>query len=313
MKQLEVKASSVEDAIEKGITELGVTREDIEFEVLENGGFLKKAKVLIKVKETSGQKAVNFLDGLFSRMGITVNIALEEKDDKAEINVSGQDSGAVIGYRGDVLDAIQYITSLAVNKEDTDYKKIVIDCENYRSKREITLASLAGKLADKAVRTGRKVFLEPMNPFERRVIHSTLQEHAEVTTSSEGFDPNRFVIITPKNLRADTHDSGRRFGNNRNDNRNDNRSDNRGEGRGEGRPQSQGSRDGFRRDDRQNDRGERKDGDRSQNSGFKSNSQSAPRKTSSFSSFGTYLGNSKSGFTKDTDFTKKSGFDNLKD
>jgi len=142
--------------------------------------------------------AVEFLEEVAEQMGLNINISAEANDTNVFVNIDGKDSGTIIGKRGQTLDAIQYLTSLVVNKGKSDYIRVVIDAENYRSKREKTLEKLANRLADKVVRTRRSVRLEPMNPYERKVIHATLQSNPRVTTRSEGQDPYRRVIIELK-------------------------------------------------------------------------------------------------------------------
>ena len=131
-------------------------------------------------------------------MGLEVDIAAKEGKKSLYIDINGKDSGTIIGKRGQTLDAIQYLTSLVVNKENEDYTRVVVDAENYRAKREKTLEQLAIRLAGKVARTKRSVRLEPMNPYERKVIHATLQNHPQVMTRSEGQDPYRRVIIELK-------------------------------------------------------------------------------------------------------------------
>ena len=142
--------------------------------------------------------AVEFLNEVAAQMGINVNISAVANDTNVFVNIDGKDSGTIIGKRGQTLDAIQYLTSLVVNKGKSDYIRVVIDAENYRSKREKTLEKLANRLAEKVVKTKRSVRLEPMNPYERKVIHATLQSNPRVTTRSEGQDPYRRVIIELK-------------------------------------------------------------------------------------------------------------------
>ena len=121
-----------------------------------------------------------------------------ESDDLISVEVSGPKMGILIGHRGETLDAVQYLTSLAVNRDSKKYKRIIIDTENYRKKREETLARLARRLANKVYKTKRRIVLEPMNPFERRVIHATLQKDPHVVTHSEGEEPYRKVVIALK-------------------------------------------------------------------------------------------------------------------
>ena len=142
--------------------------------------------------------ALTFLAEVTKEMGLELNITAKEGKDVLYIDIQGKDSGTIIGKRGQTLDAIQYLTSLVVNKEQSAYTRVVVDAENYRAKREKTLELLASRLANKVVRTKKSVRLEPMNPYERKVIHATLQNHPRVTTRSEGQDPYRRVIIELK-------------------------------------------------------------------------------------------------------------------
>lgn len=142
--------------------------------------------------------ALRFLEGVTKEMGLELDITAKEGKDVLYVDIQGKDSGTIIGKRGQTLDAIQYLTSLVVNKEQNAYTRVVVDAENYRAKREKTLELLAVRLANKVTRTKKSVRLEPMNPYERKVIHATLQNHPRVTTRSEGQDPYRRVIIELK-------------------------------------------------------------------------------------------------------------------
>ena len=141
--------------------------------------------------------AKTFLQDVAKEMGLKVNVKVSSNKDNVYVDIDGEDSGTIIGKRGSTLDALQYLTSLVVNKDQNNYIRIVIDAENYREKREKTLEKLAFRLADKALRSGRSVRLEPMNPYERKVIHTALQQRKGVTTRSEGEEPYRRVIIEP--------------------------------------------------------------------------------------------------------------------
>lgn len=142
--------------------------------------------------------ALKFLEEVTKEMGLDLDIKAKAGKETLYIDIQGKDSGTVIGKRGQTLDAIQYLTSLVVNKEQSGYTRVVIDAENYRAKREKTLELLAIRLAKKVGKTKRIIKLEPMNPYERKVIHATLQNHPYVTTRSEGQDPYRRVIIELK-------------------------------------------------------------------------------------------------------------------
>jgi len=143
-------------------------------------------------------EAKEYLEGLLKRMDVDIELTAFQNEDGIFLSAKGPDAGTLIGYRGETLDALQYLVSLKVNKGEDDYKRVSLDAEDYRAKREEILVKLANRLADKAVKTGRKVALEPMNPYERRILHSALQGHPGVRTHSEGVDPYRRVVITPK-------------------------------------------------------------------------------------------------------------------
>lgn len=138
-----------------------------------------------------------FLEDVVKEMGLKVNIVVSANEDTVYVDIDGEDSGTIIGKRGATLDAIQYLASLVVNKDKSSYVRVVIDAEGYREKREKTLEKLAFRMADKAVNSRRSVKMEPMNPYERKVIHTALQSRKEVTTRSEGEEPYRKVIIEP--------------------------------------------------------------------------------------------------------------------
>ena len=149
--------------------------------------------------DSPAENAKNFIKDVLNAMGLEVEVTAELKEDIVEVNLEGDNMGVVIGKRGDTLDSLQYLTSLVVNQKSEDYIKISIDTENYREKREEVLCALANRLAAKVARTGKKFALEPMNPYERRIIHSNLQDNEDVTTFSIGQEPYRKVVIAPKN------------------------------------------------------------------------------------------------------------------
>ena len=202
----EYLGKTVEDAIEEGLKELGIERDKAEITVLEEpakGLFKsKKARVSVGVKKTPGEKAVEFLEGLFEKMGQTVAVQLKNESDKIEIELVSPNSSFLIGYRGEMLDSLQNLAGAVATTGNAVYQRVVVDCEGYREKREATLINLAKNLEKKAVRTGRDVRLEPMSAFERRLVHSTLANSDKVTTTSEGKEPNRYVIIVPNEKKA---------------------------------------------------------------------------------------------------------------
>jgi len=199
-------AKTVADAITEACKVLGVTSEKLEYTVVEEGsnGFLgigaKNAVISAKVKSSVTDKAKIFLNDVFAAMNMTVVVNTEYKEEEKELSIdlSGDDMGVLIGKRGQTLDSLQYLTNLAVNKNVEEHVKVKIDTEDYRNRRKETLENLAKNIAYKVKRTKRPVSLEPMNPFERRVIHSALQNDRFVTTHSEGDEPFRHVVVTLK-------------------------------------------------------------------------------------------------------------------
>ena len=260
--EFEFTGKTVEEAVLEGLQQLGLTKETANVTVLEEGGkgliFKSKAKVLISKKESDTGRVIKFIEALFGKMDITATAEVVSEGEKVEINLIAANSSALIGYRGEVLDSIQTLAGAVYNMGKEDYVRVVVDCENYRGRREETLKNLANKLADKAVRYGKKMALEPMNPYERRIIHSALAENADVKTTSEGKEPNRYVVVIPNELKPqkERFDRDRKFGD--------------------------------RKDRGERKFGERRDGDRPRPS-------RPAKKASSFSSFegfGGFIGNS---------------------
>lgn len=185
---------------------LGTTSDQIEVEILEKGssGFLgigsKPAVIRVRRKFTMEDCVRDFLTQVFDAMDLTVDISVEVEEDNHTVNVElkGDEMGVLIGKRGQTLDSLQYLTSLALNRHTDEYVKVKLDTEDYRKRRKETLENLAKNIAYKVKRTKRPVSLEPMNPFERRVIHSTLQNDKYVSTHSEGEEPHRHVVVTLK-------------------------------------------------------------------------------------------------------------------
>jgi len=203
---IEKSAKSVELAVQEALSELGIAQDDAKIEVLEEGakGFLglgaKDATVRVTKKAPDVAKlAVDFLTDVTKAMGLDVAFETELTEGNAlKIEMSGDKMGLLIGKRGDTLNALQYLTSMAVNKQTEEYTKINLDTENYRAKRQEVLVKLAKKLAGSVVRSGKSITLEPMSPGERRIIHYTLQNNSKVKTYSIGDEPNRKVVIALK-------------------------------------------------------------------------------------------------------------------
>jgi len=200
---VEKVGKTVDEAIKLALNEMNAEREDVDIEVIEEGakGLLgiignRDARVKVTLKENKGEKAKKFLFDILNKMDVEAEIDIDENDKLITLYITGKDIGIVIGRRGETLDSLQYLTNLVVNRRDEDYKRIVLDIENYREKREETLIKLANRLADKVIRLKKSITLEPMNPYERRIIHSTLQKNKYIKTYSVGDEPNRKVVIT---------------------------------------------------------------------------------------------------------------------
>ena len=283
---MEFTGKTVEEAKIKGLRELELTEEQAEITVISEavkglfGKVKKEAVVDVKRKEvkenkvkekktaapkkadgTAGtQAAAEFIGKLLNIMEIKATVEIKEEN---KISLIAEDSSAVIGYRGEVLDAIQVLSGAVCNIGNKEYKKVVVDCENYRDRREETLIALAHKLEGKATEYRRKVILEPMSPFERRIIHTALAESETVKTESEGKEPNRYVVIIPNDLDEDAKpfNAGAHHGKGGRDNRRGGRRNGGRDFKGHGRGNSRGS-------------------------GFTEEKRKAP------TGFGTYLGNS---------------------
>ncbi len=206
MEFIEVTGKTVDDAITESLIRLGTTSDKIEYEVIEKGssGFLGLGSkpAVIKVRKKSSVEDVihDFLSDIFRAMDMKVEIIINSNEDSKviEVELKGSDMGVLIGKRGQTLDSLQYLVNLAANRQSEEYVKVKVDTEDYRKRRKETLENLAKNIAYKVKRSKRSVSLEPMNPFERRVIHSALQNDKYVTTHSEGEEPFRHVVVTLK-------------------------------------------------------------------------------------------------------------------
>ena len=266
---MQFTAKTVEEAIALGLKELNITEENAKITVIQSptkglfGRIKCSAIVEIErlVEQTKNNNVLEFVEKILEYMGLDAETELLEKDNSTIINLFATDSASVIGYRGEVIDAIQTLAGACLNIGKKEYKKVVVDCENYREKRQNTLINLAKKLEEKATALRREVILEPMSPYERRIIHTALANSETCTTKSEGSEPNRYVVIVPfdKDEYSRPYNAGR------------NKS---------GKGDKRGKRDGFKK-------GRTNKGGRSNS---KSNSGEQKRKTSFV--FGTYLGNS---------------------
>ena len=221
MRSVIKNAKSIEEAVAAALAELAVSEDMVTIEVLEEGkkGFLglvgKEASVRVTVKEEEIEEvpapaeaivdtdasapveiAETFLRHILDSMGLEADLSISPgEENTVEIDITGDDMGILIGRRGETLSALQYLTSLAVNRRTEEYYRIVLDTENYKKRREETLKRLAKRLAGNAVRYRKNITLEAMSPYERRIIHSELQDDPMVTTYSTGEEPNRKVVI----------------------------------------------------------------------------------------------------------------------
>ena len=263
-------AKTVEEATEKAVAELGVAQEKLQIEVIETpkkglfGRVKGQAVIEVTLLQSDAERAVEFVQGIVDKMGLNAVAKLTSDGEKTIITLISTKTSEIIGYRGEVLDAIQTLAGAALNIGKKEYKKVVVDCENYRDRREEALVKLAHKLEEKATSMKREVILEPMNPCERRVIHVELANSQTVTTRSDGKEPNRYVVIVPneKDEYSRPYNAGRN---------NSNKSNYKGR-----RDKSSKSRNfkGAKRND---------------NKKFQGTSEQKKKKTISF---GTYLGNS---------------------
>lgn len=266
---------TLDEAINNALMELALPREDVEVTVLEEGrkklfGSIKW-KIKVTEKKSDGDRAAQFIDELLKIMGVESQSQVVSQEDCIKIDVKTEASSRVIGKRGDVLDALQSLAGAVANIGREEYIKVVVDCENYRSQREETLVTLAHKVEQKAIETGRKVILEPMAPYERRIIHSALVGSEQVKTASEGREPERHIVVIPNN--AKPGDRGIHYGEKRD------------------RHHGRGHSDRRDRHSDRKERGEKRDRPRKDSRGGKPSSGGAKRGKKEII-FGTYLGNS---------------------
>lgn len=206
MKSIEIIGKNVEEALNNALEQLKVSRDMVDVEILqkESKGLFnlfgsKPAKIRVTVNHSYLDTATQFLKNILDNMKIDAEVEIVEEKGIIKANISGTDMRNIIGYRGETLDALQYLLSLVVNKNhNLSYKRVVLDTENYRDKREETLKRVADKTAYKVIKSRRPYKLEPMNPYERRIIHAALQGNKEISTYSEGEEPYRRIVIDIK-------------------------------------------------------------------------------------------------------------------
>ena len=233
----EISAKTIDEALTNAMLELGTTIDNLEYEVLEKesigflGMFGKPARIKVRLKMTTENSTKKFLSDVFAAMGINalIEVKYDQENSTVEVNIDGEEMGVLIGKRGQTLDSLQYLVSLVVNKNSENYIKVKLDTENYRARRKETLENLAKNIAYKVKRTRKPVSLEPMNPYERRIIHSALQNDKYVETYSEGEEPYRKVVINIKKSIRDTKPNNKPSGGYRKDyNKDYKKGDNRG-------------------------------------------------------------------------------------
>lgn len=221
MNYIEVSAKTVDDAITEACQKFTVTSDKLEYEVVDEGktGLLgigaRPAVIKVRVKSSAEDKARDFLKDVFAAMNLTVisDVKYNEEENSMDIELSGDEMGILIGKRGQTLDSLQYLVSLVVNKDTENYIRVKVDTENYRKRRKDTLENLAKNISYKVKRTKRPVSLEPMNPYERRIIHSALQNDKYVTTYSEGDEPFRHVVVVLKKYERSERKFEKRYDN----------------------------------------------------------------------------------------------------
>lgn len=211
MNKVTVSGKTVEDAVRLALSQLQTTLDSVQVTILEKPtkGFFglgaRPAVVQVELKpteETERKKAIDqarkFLEEVLVQMGLDVTLNLTEKEDHVLFSMEGKKIGLAIGHRGKTLDALQYLTNVVANRHAPKYVRIILDAENYRARRKESLERMADRMAKKVIRSRTKMALEPMNPAERKIVHTFLQNYAGVTTKSEGEEPNRKVVIYPK-------------------------------------------------------------------------------------------------------------------
>lgn len=220
MEWKEFTGKTIDEALTNAMLELSTTADGLEYEVIEKetagflGMFQKPARIKARLKPSTENIAKNFLDKVFAAMCIdaTIEVNYDKDDSIIDINIVGDEMGVLIGKRGQTLDSLQYLVSLVINKDSDIYIKVKLDTENYRARRKETLENLAKNIAYKVKRTRKPVSLEPMNPYERRIIHSALQNDKYVETYSEGEEPYRKVVINiKKGLRETKYGGGSKY------------------------------------------------------------------------------------------------------
>lgn len=217
MKSIETQGKTVDQAIELGLYKLGLTRDQVKITILEQAGLFNKARVKLSVGESSESETnlKTLAEELLAKMGLEIIVSVEEQEDKFLVEVGGEDAAILIGKRGESMDGFQFLLNALFNKgkKHDEYKRVVVDSNNYKSRREDTLKILAERTAARAVRENQDIRLEPMSANERRIIHSALASSDRVETESKGNEPNRYVVIKLKNKKKKTEENQNRENN----------------------------------------------------------------------------------------------------
>lgn len=217
MKSIETQGKTVDQAIELGLYKLGLTRDQVKITILEQAGLFNKARVKLSVGESSESETTlkTLAEELLAKMGLEIIVSVEEQEDKFLVEVGGEDAAILIGKRGESMDGFQFLLNALFNKgkKHDEYKRVVVDSNNYKSRREDTLKILAERTAARAVRENQDIRLEPMSANERRIIHAALASSDKVETESKGNEPNRYVVIKLKNKKKKSEENQNRENN----------------------------------------------------------------------------------------------------
>lgn len=210
MREITASGETLEEAIQSALTQLNITEDKAEIEVIDEGkkgflGLFGSVRAVVKVREKLDtiSETKNFIQEVAKNMGVDVTIETEQVDQRVVFHLSGEKIALLIGKRGKTLNALQYLAQLVLNKHTEQFHSVIIDAEGYRKRREETLVDLAEKMANRAIRINKTVTLEPMPAYERKIIHSALQNISEVTTFSDGVEPYRHIVIKPVKLNED--------------------------------------------------------------------------------------------------------------
>lgn len=203
MKQITATGTTMDDAVQSALEQLQTSKDKVDVDVIDEGkkGFLgfgsKPAIVKVSIRKTPVQDAESYISEVAAQMGAPVEIKTDVRDRDITMELVSDKVAMLIGKRGQTLNSLQYLAQLAVNRESDQFYTVMIDAEGYRERRKETLQNLASRLAEKAIRTGKDVRIEPMPSYERKIIHAALQNHKQVETLSDGKEPRRFVVIRP--------------------------------------------------------------------------------------------------------------------